>query len=188
MTAALDWRADYTHAYAEGYEDGRAAGRAEEREAAAGLVVQVGSLTIDRGGHRALVGGEDVALTPTEWEILALLARNAGRLVTHDEILAGVWGPGYEYRHIVRVNMARLRRRLGVASHLIVTVKARGFRLAGDHRAPVALPLPARVQKPKRWARDWDGCQWCHETTRPHAGRGVCTRCEGRRRRAGKFI
>lgn len=163
-------------------------GRFLEREGAVPRIVGAGPLVIDLEGHRVLVDGEDVAPTPTEWGILALLARNVGRLVTYDEILADVWGPGYGYRHIVRSNVARLRGRLGGGAHLIATIQRRGFRLTGEHGTPVRLPLPDRVQTPKRWARNWDACQWCHERARKHEGRGLCTRCAARRRHAGKFI
>jgi two-component system KDP operon response regulator KdpE len=57
--------------------------------------------------------GVTVRLTPTEWNILELLARNRGALVTHEEILKQVWGPAYaEETAYLRVYLAQLRRKL----------------------------------------------------------------------------
>ena len=52
-------------------------------------------------------------LTPTEWQLLELLVRHAGRLVTGRQLLAEVWGPTYQTEtHYLRVYMAQLRRKL----------------------------------------------------------------------------
>jgi two-component system KDP operon response regulator KdpE len=52
-------------------------------------------------------------LTPTEYRILAYLARNAGRVVTQDDLLTKVWGPAYrDEAHLLRVNIARLRQKV----------------------------------------------------------------------------
>ena len=59
------------------------------------------------------VAGEEVRLTPTEFGLLALLARNRGRLMTHRDLLTGVWGAGYEHdTQVLRVHIANLRRKL----------------------------------------------------------------------------
>ena len=58
-------------------------------------------------------GGEPVRLTPTEWRILESLARRPGQLVSARQLLAEIWGPGYEPRtNYLRFHMARLRRKL----------------------------------------------------------------------------
>ncbi len=58
-------------------------------------------------------GGEPVRLTPTEWRILESLARRPGQLVSARQLLAEIWGPGYEQRtNYLRFHMARLRRKL----------------------------------------------------------------------------
>jgi two-component system, OmpR family, KDP operon response regulator KdpE len=58
-------------------------------------------------------GGEPVRLTPTEWRILESLARRPGQLVSARQLLAEIWGPGYELRtNYLRFHMARLRRKL----------------------------------------------------------------------------
>lgn len=145
--------------------------------------VHAGPMVIDLEDRCVMVGDDEVALSPTEWEILAILARNAGRLVAYGDILAGVWGDGYEYGQIVRVSMARLRAKLGSAGHLIETRRGHGFRLTDGSRPS---PLPTRTPGPRRWARAWNACQWCHETERAHFARGLCTRCYKRARKAGR--
>ena len=72
-----------------------------------------GDLTVDFCQHQALRGGEPINLTPTEYRILAYLARNAGRVVTQDDLLTKVWGPAYrDEAHLLRVNIARLRQKV----------------------------------------------------------------------------
>ncbi len=55
-----------------------------------------GQLIIDPASHKVAVRGEEVDLTPTEYKLLLYLAYNAGRVLTYDQILENVWGPGYE--------------------------------------------------------------------------------------------
>lgn len=75
--------------------------------------VQTGDLSVDLAARRVLVKGAEVRLTPTEWNILALLVRRAGQLVTQREILTQVWGPAYEKEtQYLRVYLAQLRRKL----------------------------------------------------------------------------
>jgi two-component system, OmpR family, KDP operon response regulator KdpE len=77
-------------------------------------VVVTSDFTVDLAAKRVLrAGGEDVRLTPTEWQILEILARNNDRLVTHKQLLQGVWGPTYETEsNYLRVYIAQLRRKL----------------------------------------------------------------------------
>lgn len=73
-----------------------------------------GQLCIDFNHHLVTIEGKEVPLPPTEYRILCLLARNPGRVLTHDHLLTEVWGR--EYRsdtHILQVAVARLRKRLG---------------------------------------------------------------------------
>jgi len=72
-----------------------------------------GELMVDFGQHQATRGGQPLNLTPTEYRILAYLARNAGRVVTQDDLLTKVWGPAYrDEAHLLRVNIARLRQKV----------------------------------------------------------------------------
>ena len=57
--------------------------------------------------------GSAVRLTPTEWQVLEILVRNSGRLVTQRQLLREVWGPAYETEsNYLRVYLAQLRRKL----------------------------------------------------------------------------
>ena len=75
--------------------------------------VQVDELSIDLERRRVSIDDEEVRLTPIEYRLLAMLARHAGRVLTHEQLLREVWGPGYtEQHHYVRVYMAQLRQKL----------------------------------------------------------------------------
>ncbi|MFC3893639.1 response regulator [Lentzea rhizosphaerae] len=76
-------------------------------------VVQTSSFTVDLAAKRVLKDSAEVHLTPTEWGLLELLARNAGKLVAQKQLLREVWGPAYEKEtHYLRVYVAQLRRKL----------------------------------------------------------------------------
>lgn len=69
--------------------------------------------TLDLEARRAVVGESEVKLTPTEWHIVEVLVRNAGRLVTGKTLLQAVWGPEYgNETNYLRVHMAHIRRKL----------------------------------------------------------------------------
>jgi len=91
--------------------------------------VTVGALTIDLAGRRASVGDETIALTGREFDILACLALEPGRVVSREEIFDRVWDEHwYGPRKVLDVHIAALRRKLGDAAP-IHTVYGRGFRL-----------------------------------------------------------
>ena len=91
----------------------RAAVRRGKEGAGTEPVVEVGDLVVDLARKKVARAGTDVPLTPTEWAFLELLARNIGRLVTREQVLREVWGPGYEKEtHYLRVYAAQLRRKL----------------------------------------------------------------------------
>lgn len=72
------------------------------------------NLVVDFARHRVTLGGQEVNLTATEYRLLSYLARNAGRVVTPDQILGQVWGKEYiGAMHLLQVNIARLRQKLG---------------------------------------------------------------------------
>ena len=76
-------------------------------------VVEAGDLRIDLAAKRVAKDGVDVRLTPTEWHLLEILARNAGRLVSSKDLLREVWGPQYRTEtNYLRVFTAQLRRKL----------------------------------------------------------------------------
>ncbi len=92
--------------------------RAAERRtgaAAETAIVQVGEYAVDLGARsiESTSGGTGVHLTPTEWQVLDLLLRNPGRLVTQRQLLRDVWGPSYTTEtNYLRLYLARLRRKL----------------------------------------------------------------------------
>ena len=76
-------------------------------------VVAAGDFTVDLAAKRVTRGGRDVRLTPTEWQLLEVLVRNSGRLVSQGQLLHEVWGPGYQTEgNYLRVFVAQLRRKL----------------------------------------------------------------------------
>lgn len=72
----------------------------------------IGELEIDYGKRAVSLSGEKVHLTPVEYKILVLLARNAGKVLTHDYIMREIWGLYSGDSHTLRVNMANIRRKL----------------------------------------------------------------------------
>src|SRR5207237_4765194 len=58
-------------------------------------VYSQGDLLLDPRAHRATLAGDDLKLTPTEYRLLAFLMQHSGQLLTHRQILEGVWGPDY---------------------------------------------------------------------------------------------
>jgi two-component system KDP operon response regulator KdpE len=78
-------------------------------------VLTLGDLVIDTGAHEVLAGSERLDLTPKEFGLLELLARNPGRVLTHGALLGQVWGSGHGSRTAsLRVHVTQLRKKLGV--------------------------------------------------------------------------
>jgi two-component system KDP operon response regulator KdpE len=76
-------------------------------------VLQIGDLRIDRVKRTVTVRGKPVSLTPTEWDLLRLLAENEGKLLTHPAILRAIWGPAYrEESNYLHVYVSHLRRKI----------------------------------------------------------------------------
>lgn len=76
-------------------------------------ILEFGSLTIDLSNHIARKNNEIIKLTSTEFSLLALLAKNEGRVLTHQYILKEVWGMGYvDQTQYLRVFMAQLRKKV----------------------------------------------------------------------------
>ena len=68
---------------------------------------------MDLSRRMVTVDGIDVPLTPNEYELLRLLLQNAGKVLTHHQLLRQVWGTAYESEmHILRVNISNLRRKI----------------------------------------------------------------------------
>ncbi|MCX5212876.1 response regulator [Kitasatospora sp. NBC_00240] len=76
-------------------------------------MVVTDGFTVDLAAKKVNRGGTDVRLTPTEWHLLEVLVRNAGRLVSQTQLLQEVWGPAYRTEtNYLRVYLAQLRRKL----------------------------------------------------------------------------
>ena len=76
-------------------------------------VLELENATVDLERRTATRDGHDIRLTPIEFRLLALLARNAGKVMTHRQLLHEVWGPrSTQHTHYLRVHMAALRRKL----------------------------------------------------------------------------
>jgi len=96
-------------------------------------VLRVGTLEIDRPRHRVTLAGQEVKLTPKEFDLLVFLARHPGKVVTHRQILHAVWGPAHvEDTQYLRVYVGQLRQRLEAdptAPSLILTEPGIGYRM-----------------------------------------------------------
>jgi two-component system KDP operon response regulator KdpE len=96
-------------------------------------VLDVGPLRIDFGNRLAFLQGVEVRLTPTQYKLFATLMRNAGRVMTHEQILFSVWGPAYKREtQYLRVYMGHLRRKFEedpARPRLFVTEPGVGYRL-----------------------------------------------------------
>lgn len=94
---------------------------------------QVGELVIDMARHKVSIAGKEVVLTPTEYDLLRTLTQNAGKVLTHRQLIHQVWGAAYEDEdRILRVNIANLRRKIEEnPSHpmYILTELGVGYRL-----------------------------------------------------------
>ncbi|MGE5178439.1 MAG: response regulator [Bacteroidota bacterium] len=108
--------------------------RAREGSGDDAAVVDAGDLKIDLGRRRVTARGNEIALTPIEFRLLATLARHSGRVLTHDFLLREVWGPGYtEQHHYLRVYMGQLRHKLERdpgRPRILLTETGVGYRLA----------------------------------------------------------
>ena len=82
-------------------------------ELASSGVYTAGELTIDYNKHQVLVSGKNVNLTQNEFRMVALLGKNAGKVLTYDYIMKELWGPQSKgTNQILRVNMANIRRKI----------------------------------------------------------------------------
>ncbi len=96
--------------------------------------LEVGDLDLDLVHHMATLAGSEMQLTAKEFELLAYLARHAGKVCTHHMILKDVWGPGYGAEsNYVRVYTHRLRKKMGDEDgQLLKTVPGVGYQLVAD--------------------------------------------------------
>jgi two-component system KDP operon response regulator KdpE len=97
---------------------------------------KVGELQIDFVRRHVRIGAREVRLTPIEYKLLTTLAHNAGKVVTHQQLLREVWGPSHtDQSHYVRVYMAQLRHKLEAEParpRYLLTEPGVGYRLAAE--------------------------------------------------------
>lgn len=97
-------------------------------------LLRVGNLEVDALRHRATRAGAEIKLTPKEFELLSFLARHAGRVVTHKQILMAVWGPAHtEDTQYLRVYVGQLRQKIEAHPddpRIILTEPGIGYRVA----------------------------------------------------------
>ena len=97
-----------------------------------------GPLELDMARRIVKVSGTLVQLSPREYALLTLLARDAGRVLTHRQLLTGVWGPAHvQDVQYLRVYVGHLRQKLGPAASLISTEPGVGYRLLEEEAAVV---------------------------------------------------
>jgi two-component system KDP operon response regulator KdpE len=107
----------------------------QNQDIPANSLLAFGSLEVDLANHIARKENEIVKLTSTEFSLLALLAKNEGRVLTHQYILKEVWGMGYiEQTQYLRVFVAQLRKKIEIdPTHpkLLITESGIGYRFGG---------------------------------------------------------
>lgn len=96
--------------------------------------IRIADVAIDLPAHRVTRAGATITLTPKEFDLLVLLARNAGRVMTHRQLLSQIWGPAHvEDTQYLRVFIGQLRSKLEqdpTEPKLIVTEPGVGYRMA----------------------------------------------------------
>ncbi len=105
----------------------RLAGKSDEP------VLQVDDLKMDLSRRVVTLNENQISLTPTEYEILRLLLQNAGKVLTHRQLLRQVWGTAYESEmHMLRVNISNLRHKIEpdpTRPHYLMTEPGVGYRI-----------------------------------------------------------
>jgi two-component system, OmpR family, KDP operon response regulator KdpE len=141
--AALDAGADDYVTKPFGMDELLARLRAALRRAAPAeeeAVLETPDFTVDLAAKRVTDGMGEIRLTPTEWHIVEVLVRNAGRLVTQRQLLQEVWGPQYEKEtNYLRVYLAQIRRKLEpdpARPRYFVTEARMGYRFEPDRTVP----------------------------------------------------
>lgn len=139
---ALDYGADDYLTKPFGISELMARIRVAERHSQPSIAQSVfksGALEIDLAAHWVKVGGQEIHLTPTEYDILKLFVKYAGKVVTHRQILKEVWGPNaVEHTQYIRVYVGQLRKKLEVGSgveKIILTEPGVGYRLMAKNEA-----------------------------------------------------
>lgn len=98
-------------------------------------ILTCGGLQLNLLEHRVVVEGREVKLTPTEYELLKVMLKYAGRVLTHKQLLKAVWGNEYDTdTHYIRIYMRQLRRKIEpdpAQPKYLITEAGIGYRLLG---------------------------------------------------------
>jgi two-component system, OmpR family, KDP operon response regulator KdpE len=98
-------------------------------------VFEIGELKVDLAHRQVTEAGREIVLTPTEYDLLRVLVQNAGKVLTHRQLLRQVWGSAYEAEaHLLRVNMSNLRHKIEpdpARPLYILTEPGVGYRMRG---------------------------------------------------------
>jgi two-component system KDP operon response regulator KdpE len=107
--------------------------RRRQTNADANALFNFGDVAVDLAARLVSKGGSEVHLTPIEYRLLTTLITNAGRVLTHRQLLREVWGPSHaESTHYLRVHMGHLRQKLeddAAQPKYLLTETAVGYRL-----------------------------------------------------------
>jgi two-component system, OmpR family, KDP operon response regulator KdpE len=99
-------------------------------------IFELGALRIDLSRREVTVNGKAVHLTPNEFRLLSVLVKNAGKVLTHRQLLREVWGPeSNEETHYLRVYMNQLRQKIEIDSarpQYLLTESGVGYRLVSE--------------------------------------------------------
>jgi len=117
----------------------RAALRGRERRFSANAVFRSGDLEVNFASRQVRLLGDEVRLTPREYDLLKTLARYGGRVVTHRQLIAAVWGPAAQVdTQFVRVLVAQLRQKIEEepsTPRILLTEPGVGYRLTPEDEA-----------------------------------------------------
>ena len=98
--------------------------------------IEIHHLKIDLSRRKVTLANIDVSLTPTEYDLLRLLAQSIGKVITHRQLLQQVWGHAYgDDLHLLRVNISNLRRKIEpdpTRPFYILTEAGVGYRLRSE--------------------------------------------------------
>jgi two-component system KDP operon response regulator KdpE len=106
-------------------------------------IVRFDGLEVDLDQREARVDGVVLPMSRREWSLLSLMSHNAGRVLTHRQLLTAVWGPAHvEDVQYLRVYIGQLRQKLGEAGRLIRTEPGVGYRMAESTEGKAGVPAP----------------------------------------------